>query len=327
MKKVERRDFLKLMAVIPSGMVLSNLISRLENSSSSSPNIIIVVLDALTARNMSLYGYPRKTTPNIERFASRSNVYHAHYSAGTYTTPGTASLLTGTYPWTHRAINIKGLVARDRYKRNIFHLLGPHYNRVAFTQNRLANYILAQFNEDIEQHLPRESFSKLELNPTDVEDSDHLARFRALDDFLLRLNSTAGSLVLGTLNKMRKLNSFEKIITDDFQYSMRELIFDIKDVFSELSSKVADLEKPSFCYFHLFPPHAPYLPTKEFNSLFMRDNWKPDAKPKHALKSEHIERDNKNSQRRTSQVRSVHCNHRRCLWKVYGPDRKGRRVG
>ena len=254
MKSFSRRDFLKLMAAIPSGMVLSNLISRLENSSSSSPNIIIVVLDALTARNMSLYGYPRKTTPNIERFASRSNVYHAHYSAGTFTTAGTASLLTGTYPWTHRAINIKGLVARDRYKRNIFHLLGPHYNRVAFTQNRLANYVLSQFRESIDHHLPIKSFSKLELYITDINNSDHLVMFRALDDFLLKMTSSQGSLLFGTFNRYRKENAFERVITDNFQFNRDELIFDIDDIFSGLSSTTINLNLPSFCYFHLLPP-------------------------------------------------------------------------
>ena len=102
MKNIERRDFLKFMAAIPTSMVLSKLISHIENSTSSAPNIIVIVLDALTARNMSLYGYPRQTTPNIERFAARSNVYHSHYSAGTYTTPGTDRV--GLCPLRHAAI-------------------------------------------------------------------------------------------------------------------------------------------------------------------------------------------------------------------------------
>jgi len=288
MKRIERRDFLKLITAIPASMVLSNLISQIENSTSSAPNIIVIVLDALTARNMSLYGYPRQTTPNIERFAARSNVYHSHRSAGTYTTPGTASLLTGTYPWTHRAINIRGLVARKLYNRNIFHLLESHYNRIGFSQNRLATYLLGQFAESIDQYIPRESFSKLELNATDVKYSDFLVKSRAIDDFLLRLHAESGSLILGTLNKIRKLNSFQNIIKYNFQYSMRELIFDITDIFSGLASQLINLnsELPSFCYFHIFPPHAPYIPAKAFRGLF-QDNWQPVAKPKNPIESEY----------------------------------------
>ena len=284
MKNIERRDFLKIMAAIPTSMVLSKLISQIENSTSSAPNIIVIVLDALTARDMSLYGYPRDTTPNIERFAACSNVYHSHYSAGAYTTSGTASLLTGTYPWTHRAINIRGLVARKLYKRNIFHLLESHYNRIGFSQNRFVTYLLGQFAESIDQYIPRESFSKLELNATDVKYSDFLVKSRVIDDFLFRLNSESGSLILGTLNKIRKLDSFQNVIAYNFQYSTRELIFDITDIFSGLASHLISLnsELPSFCYFHLFPPHAPYIPAKEFRRLF-KDDWKPIAKPRNPL--------------------------------------------
>ncbi len=64
----------------------------------NSPNIIVLVFDAMSADNLSLYGYRRETSPNFERLAQRSNVYHSHYSAGSFTTSGTASLLTGLYP-------------------------------------------------------------------------------------------------------------------------------------------------------------------------------------------------------------------------------------
>jgi arylsulfatase A-like enzyme len=288
MKTINRRDFLKLMAAIPTSMALSSVLSNLSEprQALASPHIILIVLDALTARNMSLYGYPRQTTPNIERFAARSNVYHSHYSAGTFTTAGVASLLTGTYPWTHRAINIKGLIARDRHKRNVFKLFESYYNRVAFTQNRLANYIVSQFDESIDQHLPIKSFSQLELYITDVGNSDYLVKFRSLDDFLLRMSPTQGSLLVGTFNKYRKGNAFQKVITDNLQYNRDELIFDIKHVFEGLASQVIDLDTPSLCYFHLLPPHDPYIPTKEFRGLF-NDDWKPVAKPKHPLENIH----------------------------------------
>jgi arylsulfatase A-like enzyme len=74
-------------------------------------------------------------------------------------------------------------------------------------------------------------------------------------------------------------------MTDELQYSMRELIFDIYDAFSGISAQLEKLENPSLSYFHLFPPHAPYLPTDQFRKLFL-DNWKPVSKPKHPLYSE-----------------------------------------
>jgi membrane-anchored protein YejM (alkaline phosphatase superfamily) len=139
MKQISRRDFINLALAYSGGMLLSGLKSRMRpivaNIEGVRPNIIILVLDAMTARNLSLYGYGRRTTPNFERFADRANVYHAHYSAGNFTSPGTASILTGTYPWTHRAINMSSSVTPSLSDRNIFTLLGNKYYRLAYSQN------------------------------------------------------------------------------------------------------------------------------------------------------------------------------------------------
>lgn len=41
------------------------------------------------------------TMPNLENFAQKALVYHRHYAGGNFIVPGTASLLTGVYPWKH----------------------------------------------------------------------------------------------------------------------------------------------------------------------------------------------------------------------------------
>ena len=160
LSRVSRRDLLKLAISLPSGILLSNLLTGYAMDDPSRPNFMIVVLDALTARNMSLYGYPRATTPNMERLARRATVYHAHYAAGTFTTPGTASLLTGTYPWTHRAIGTAGLILRGLTDGNIFNLLGGQYQRNVFTQNIYADILLGQFEDALDVHFPLTSFSE-----------------------------------------------------------------------------------------------------------------------------------------------------------------------
>ena len=99
----------------------------------------------MSARNLSVYGYPRPTTPNLERFAERATVYHSHIAGGNFTIPATASLLTGTYPWTHRAINHRGMVHQDTVDKNIFRAVGTDYQRLAFPQNVWADLIVSQF--------------------------------------------------------------------------------------------------------------------------------------------------------------------------------------
>ncbi len=110
MTSLTRRETLKLMGALTGSALLARfhpLVNSLPNEDSQSPNIILLVIDTLSARHMSLYGYERQTTPNLERFASRASVYHSHYSGGNFTTPGTATILTGLYPWRHRAINLR----------------------------------------------------------------------------------------------------------------------------------------------------------------------------------------------------------------------------
>jgi arylsulfatase A-like enzyme len=62
------------------------------------PNIVLVILDAGSARHFSLYGYHRKTTPNIEKIARDSVVYTRCFSTATMTIPAHLSLFTGFLP-------------------------------------------------------------------------------------------------------------------------------------------------------------------------------------------------------------------------------------
>jgi len=84
---MNRRDFLKLSSLAPLSLASSSLLKGLA-SSGSAQNVLIVVFDAFSAYNMSLYGYARQTTPNISRLAERAIVYHRHHATASYTTPG-----------------------------------------------------------------------------------------------------------------------------------------------------------------------------------------------------------------------------------------------
>jgi len=296
-KKIGRREFLKFVSALSGGIAASRFLTRSRALSSDLPNIIIIVLDALSARNMSLHGYRRNTTPNIERLAQRANVYHAHHSGGTFTTAGTASLPTGTYPWTHRAINIKGLVNRSVSTRNIFNLFNSH-RRVAFTQNYLADYLLTQFEADLDRHLPIGAFSRLEQYMDGLNGNDPLVQFRANTDLLF--DRIPGSLVLGVANKYRKINIASELrkTNDNLQQYRDDLFFYVQDVFSGLASELRELESPSLFYAHLYPPHDPYKPQEGFDEMFA-DSWRPVEKPRHPLWKEHsTSRKTLNGQRR-----------------------------
>ncbi|RLD96695.1 MAG: hypothetical protein DRI93_00115 [Aquificota bacterium] len=67
------------------------------------PNIVLVVCDTLGAKHMSLYGYERRTTPNLERLVEEVGftVYTNCYTTSCWTSPAHASLFTGLYPGEH----------------------------------------------------------------------------------------------------------------------------------------------------------------------------------------------------------------------------------
>src|SRR6185312_4683053 len=58
-------------------------------------NLILFGVDSLRADHMSCYGYPRLTTPHIDRFAEEGVLFANNYSPHIPTTSAYAGMLTG----------------------------------------------------------------------------------------------------------------------------------------------------------------------------------------------------------------------------------------
>ena len=67
------------------------------------PSVILITVDTLRADHTSVYGYERRTTPHLERFAEHSVTYGRAVSPSSWTLPAHASVFTGTFPRTHGA--------------------------------------------------------------------------------------------------------------------------------------------------------------------------------------------------------------------------------
>ena len=66
-------------------------------------NVLFVVMDTVRKRNLSVYGYDRPTTPNLEEFADEATVFEEAVAPAPWTLPVHASLFTGLYPSQHGA--------------------------------------------------------------------------------------------------------------------------------------------------------------------------------------------------------------------------------
>jgi arylsulfatase A-like enzyme len=65
------------------------------------PNLVLVVWEATRADHSSAYGFPLRTTPNLELLAQESVRFDQHISAAPWTLPSVVSMLTGHAPATH----------------------------------------------------------------------------------------------------------------------------------------------------------------------------------------------------------------------------------
>ena len=62
------------------------------------PNIIIIIVDALRPRNLSLFNYNKETDKNLKAIAKENIFFKNHFSVANSTAPSLAALFTGKYP-------------------------------------------------------------------------------------------------------------------------------------------------------------------------------------------------------------------------------------
>ncbi len=284
---ITRRDFLKLAGLLPLSVATPKFINSISpvEEGGKPQNIIVIVFDAFSAYNVSLYGYQRETTPNLARLAEQAVVYHNHYAGGNSTMPGTASILTGTYPWKHRAFGLdKKTVESSFNQRNIFSAFESHY-RLAYTHNPVANRILTQFRGEMDDHVP---LKKLFLANDDLfnslfsedEDIASVSWVRAMKNN--KEEGFAYSLFLARLLEKQR----EKLIADlrwQYPYGIPHIEVDdyflLEDAINWLGNILGKLPQAFLGYFHFLPPHRPYLTHRDFLGNFKKDGFTPVIKP------------------------------------------------
>lgn len=70
---------------------------------SGRPSVLLIVMDAVRADHLSLYGYPRRTSVRLDELAQQSVVFDHAVASGNYSLPAHGSLFTGLLPTEHGA--------------------------------------------------------------------------------------------------------------------------------------------------------------------------------------------------------------------------------
>lgn len=71
--------------------------ANLPSAPADAPNVLLIVLDTVRAKNLSMYGYPRQTSPHLDRFAKSGVTFNRALSTAPWTLPSHASMFTGRY--------------------------------------------------------------------------------------------------------------------------------------------------------------------------------------------------------------------------------------
>lgn len=73
-------------------------LAALPPASPNLTNVLLIVVDTLRAKNLSIHGYDRRTTPQLERLAEVGVRFERAMATAPWTLPSHASMFTGRYP-------------------------------------------------------------------------------------------------------------------------------------------------------------------------------------------------------------------------------------
>jgi arylsulfatase A-like enzyme len=196
------------------------------------PNILLIVIDALRADHLPMYGYSRRTAPALHALARQGLTFTRAYAQAPSTRPSVATLLTSLYPSAHKANNDRDYLARSVPVLPEF-LKAAGYTTYAISANANVSPTFGYSR----------GFDTFEVWKTESE-------FRV---------TTAGRLAASALGSRlsRVLGESSEIVpTAD----------SLTDATLRWARRAA--RTPFFAYVHYIDPHDPYRPPPPFDRAF-----------------------------------------------------------
>jgi arylsulfatase A-like enzyme len=203
-------------------------VSRLAPAETGAPNVILLVLDTVRWFNLSSYGYPRPTTPEIEKWSRGAVRFDQALATAPWTLPSHVSLFTGRLP---HETSATWLVPMDGAQPTLAEVLAEHgYATAGFVAN---------------------------LNYTSRESG--LSRgFLHYEDYRIRpaeilFSSALGKLLVSTrTTQWRMLRKSAALVNDEF--------------LGWLDDRPEG--RPFFVFLNYFDAHDPYEPPAPFDAQF-----------------------------------------------------------
>ncbi|MHC4687283.1 MAG: sulfatase family protein, partial [Planctomycetota bacterium] len=136
--------------------------------STKKPNVIFYIIDAAGADFMSLYGYSRPNTPNLEKLAAEGAVFDNAYSNSSWTKPSTSSFMTSLHHSVLGGYKSDSDPLPDQAVTMAQHMHRAGYQTAVFTTNAFAGTLTGldrgvDVLRDVDVYLPN-SISSQELH-------------------------------------------------------------------------------------------------------------------------------------------------------------------
>lgn len=197
------------------------------------PNVLLIILDTVRAKSLSLYGHQRPTTPRLEEFAADGLVFDAAIAPAPWTLPSHSSMFTGRYP---SELSANWVTPLDDAYPTLAEILSAHgYVTAGF----VANYLYTSYVHGIDR-----GFVHYEDYPVSAGQAF--------------LSSSIG-LRLATSTRLRALLGHHELLN-------RKTAADVGRGF--LRWLDGRDERPFFAFLNYFDAHEPYLPPAPYDSIF-----------------------------------------------------------
>ncbi|MFC1835453.1 sulfatase-like hydrolase/transferase [Thermodesulfobacteriota bacterium] len=269
-----------IILVLAGGLVKGAFLHKEENvelpvasagKARKAPNIILFSSDGVERSHLSVYGYDRKTTPNLDQLASVSNVYERAYTNSGNTTGSLCSILTGKSPFTTKVIYAPDMLqGKDSFEHlpGILNQLGyfcVSLGSVAFCSPGKLN-ILDGFDLDNSQGLYKTK-------------NRYLRKFRLVFNYELYFINNTLERIANRLKFLAGSSTGLRREREGWKGEEPKWLSDSEQV-RFLNRLIEECPKPLFCQIHLMGTHGPLF--KPAERVFSKgkeeiDEWDGDS--------------------------------------------------
>jgi len=238
----------------------------LPDAAAGAPNVLLIILDTVRSKSLSLYGYDKPTTPNLERLAEHGATFESVVSTSPWTLPSHASIFTGRYPHELSADWLTPLDDSDPTLAEHFATRG--YRTAGF----VGNLIYATWETGLDRGFAR------------------------YEDFPLSVSTALSTSWLGRwlANRVRRWLGHDEFLVHKSAGDINSEFLDWLDAGQTDAGRTdggsTRVARPFFAFLNYMEAHGPYIPPDSLSGRFgpertgravadlsVRREWTPEA--------------------------------------------------